>query len=290
MKKTVEYLNEIIDFQFNGNISIGLKHLDLITNSLFKLTQSLYDYKEQPNYHLRELEGKYFRFGLANHSIIKLIEGNQFELIDKSVLIPDIFSFKSLTRMQIESYLIMHYLFYDNVSDEEKVLRYDIYKIHALNKQLSFKINFETPNVLEQRKKIESELQLAIDNMKASSFYMSANEKERKSFLRPRYPKLVDSKELFKSSGLEKSGLDNMWQLYSNYAHSEYISDRQYNTTYNIKKSFSEDSSMIILINLILTSKLTEKIASIFRSAKETFETLTEKERTIINTWSDVNK
>ncbi len=85
---------------------------------MFKLTQSLFDYKEKPPYHLRELEGKYFRFGLANQSLLGLIKGNQFRLIDRDVLIPDIFSFKSLTRMQIESYLIMHYLFFESITEQ----------------------------------------------------------------------------------------------------------------------------------------------------------------------------
>jgi len=290
MNNRLEHLNEIVEFQCNNDISKGISHLELLTNSLFKLTQSLYDYKEKPAYHLRELEGKYFRFGLANHSILGLIKGNQFKLIDKEVLIPDIFSFKSLTRMQIESYLIMHYLFFESISNEEKAFRYDIYKIHALQKQLGFKINFDTPFAQEQKLKIQTELQQAVESLKNSSFFGSAKEKEKKDFLKPQYPKLINSKDLFESSGLSKAGINQMWQLYSNYAHAEHISDRQYNTAYNIKKSFSEDSSLILTINLILTSRLIVNISEMFNGPKVEYEKIGEKEKVIVETWLNLNR
>ncbi len=290
MSDKLEHLNEIIEFQFNDNISKGIEHLDLITNSLFKLTQSLYDYNEKPKYHLRELEEKYFRFGLANQSIIRLLNGNRFKLIGQEVLIVDIFSFKALTRMQIESFLVMFYLFFDNKSDEEMNFRFDIYKIHGLQKQLNFKINFDTPNARKQKFKMEEELRQALENMKSSSFFINANEKNRKNFLKPRFPKLVESKDLFEASKLSRTGINQIWQLYSNYAHAEHISDRQYNTTYNITKSFTQDQSMIITINLILTAKLSVNIAKIFNGAQKEFECLSEKEKTIINMWNSLNK
>jgi hypothetical protein len=290
MSNKLEHLNEIVEFQFNDDISKGISHLELLSNSLFKLTQSLYDYKEKPAYYLRELEGKYFRFGLANQSIIRLIKGNQFNLINREVLIPDIFSFKSLTRMQIESYLIMHYLFFENVSEAEKTFRYDIYKIHALQKQLGFKINFDSQFTKENLLKIRTELQQALESMQKSEIFKNSSEKKQKEYLKPRFPKLIDSKELFESSGLSKSGINQMWQLYSNYAHAEHISDRQYNTTYNIRKSFTEDSSLIITINLILTSRLIIHISKLFSGAKTEFEKLEEKEKVITNTWYSLNQ
>jgi len=73
-----------------------------------------------------------------------------------------------------------------------------------------------------------------------------------------------------------------VWQLYSNYAHSEHISDRQYNETYNIKKSFFEDISSVLTINLELTPKLIVEISEIFKGAKFEFERLLLKEKTII--------
>ncbi|WP_321373053.1 hypothetical protein [uncultured Draconibacterium sp.] len=285
MSKKLEYLQEVVEFQFNNDLSKGINHLELLTDSLFKLTQSLFDYKVKPAYHLRELEGKYFRFGLANQSIIQLIKGNRFRLLGNDVIIPDIFSFKSLTRMQIESYLIMHYLFFENVSEEEKDFRYDIYKVHALQKQMGFKINFDTQIARENRLKIQKELNQALENIKKNSIYCCASEKEKKEYLKPRFPKLTSSKNLFESSGLSKAGFNQMWQLYSNYAHAEHISDRQYNTTYNIKKSFTEDSSLILIINLILTSKLIVNITKLFDGAKIEFEKLSEKEKVIVDIW-----
>ena len=184
----------------------------------------------------------------------------------------------------------MHYLFFDNVSDLEKDFRYDMYKLHGLQKQFGFKpmnVNSEIESLL---KKIKSELQTVEANIKESEFYLKATEKERRNFLKPRYAKLVKSDDLFESSGLTKSRINVMWQLYSNYAHSEHISDRQYNTSYIIKKSFIEESSLIITINLILTSKLIVRISENFNGAKKEYAKLNEKEKFFTETWDSLNQ
>lgn len=112
-----------------------LKSLSNINNCLFELVQNLYEKKVEIKYHQREFEGKYFRFGLSNQSIINLINGNIFDFFDKKVNMIDIDSLYSITRMQIETFLIVFYLVFDDISDEEKDFRYDIYKLHGVLKQ-----------------------------------------------------------------------------------------------------------------------------------------------------------
>ena len=112
------------------------KRLNLITKHLFRLIQTLYDNKINHPYHLTELEGKYFRFGLANISNMNLIRNHSFELLGREVPLHDFFSLKSLTRMQIESFSLMFYLFFDDVEENEKSFRYDVYKLHGLQKQM----------------------------------------------------------------------------------------------------------------------------------------------------------
>lgn len=284
----LSYLSEIIEFQKNGKISIGIDHLDCITNSLFKLTQSLYDNKEQPKYYQTELEGKYFRFGLANHSILNLTRGNNFKIIDKDIVLPDTFSLNALTRMQIEAYLIMFYLFFDNVDDLEKDFRYDIYKIHGLQKQANFEIIVDTPETREQKRNIETELKQTIERMKSSSVFINAESSKQKQYIHPRSPKLIDSQELFKRSGLNKTRFDQMWQLFSNYAHNEHISDRQYNKIYKINKTFISECSLTITLISILTCRLCLNISNSFNGAKKVFEELTSKEKIIIEFWDSI--
>lgn len=274
--------------QETNNVVEQIKHFDKITNSLFILTQSLFDNKEKVAYYQRELEGKLFRFGLANQSLINLIKGNQFTLVNIKTRITDMFSINSITRMQIESFLIIYYLFFDKVSVKEKNFRYDIYKVHGLQKQLGFKTSTEFPKKQEYLEKMKSELDEAISNIKSSDLFKNADEKTQQSFLKPKYAKLVKSEMLFNKSGIDDTRVNDMWKIYSNHAHSEHISDRQYNTAYKINKSVTESSSLIITINSILTSKIILNFVSQFESVNQKYLELDIESRNHIEIWSQL--
>ncbi len=287
MKERTQILLEFLATQQSKDIDTSIANFDLITNSLFSLTQSLYDGQEEIKYYQRELEGKFFRHGLANQSIINLIKGNHFRLINSEVIYGDIFSIKNITRMQIESFLIMFYLFFDDVSDNEKDLRYSVYKLHGLRKQSSFPV--KTDFAKKQFAKISDEIHESEEQIKSTDTYKYGTEKEQKSLLFPQYPKLVKSRVLFESSGLNKSRMGDMWQIFSNYAHSEHISDRQFNTLYKIDKSIKKDCLTVLYLNSILTSKLAVLISSSFVSAKMKFDKLTLKEEVHLKTWNNLD-
>ncbi|WP_218127013.1 hypothetical protein [Catalinimonas alkaloidigena] len=266
----------------------SLIHFELITEALFQLTQSLFDKKVSMKYHQRELEGKFFRFGLANHSLINLIKGNRFNLINQEVSITDVFSINSITRMQIESFLIMFYLFFDKVSDSEKDFRYNIYKLHGLQKQASFKTSSTFPEKHVHLSKINSEIDESITNIKKSDLYRNASEKQRQAYLKPKSARLLSTKDLLATSGIEASRIDEMWQIYSNYAHSEHISDRQYNTIYSVEKNTLKPCSLIITINSILTSKLIIYLSELFKSIEDDYLKLNSKVKYHIDALSSI--
>ena len=78
MDEKTKHLLDIYFAQENNDLEKRIEHFELINNSLFILTQSLFENKEKVKYHQREVEGKFFRFGLANQSLISLIKGNYF--------------------------------------------------------------------------------------------------------------------------------------------------------------------------------------------------------------------
>lgn len=286
MNNRIKHLIELLETQKNGDIDKSIEHFDLITNSLFKLTQSIYDGKEKFNYHQRELEGKFFRFGLANQSIINLIKGNQFKILTFDENYGDIFSIKSIVRMQIESFIIMFYLFFDSIPEEEKDIRYSVYKLHGLRKQSSFPITKDSSTfVKKQFEKINNEIKESENIIKSSKIFKNSSEKEKKNLLFPKFPKLVKSKTLIEKSGLKKSRVFDMWQIYSNYAHAEHISDRQYNYLYKIEKSIKNDCLSILELNSILTSYLVLFLKDSFESCKNKYQELSEKEKVHIETW-----
>ena len=290
MEEKIARLLEIYDAGVSNNIALKIEHFNSLTNSLFILINSLYENKEEISHFQSEIEGKFFRFGLANQSLINLIKGNSFKLLDKDVVVADMFSIYSIVRMQIEAYLIMFYLFFDDINDEENNLRYDIYRLHGLQKQASFKLSNETPNDKIQFDKINEETSDAIKRIKSFSIYKKASAKEQREYLKPRFAKLVKSEVLFEKSGITQSRIDQMWSIFSNHAHSEYISDRQFNTAYKINNSIQGNKDLAISICTIMTSKLIVFLTKTFKSAEEKLNNLEVAEQIDINFWSNFDK
>jgi len=288
MNDRVKHLIELVNTQKNDDIDKSMKYFGLITNSLFSLTQSLYDGNETVKYHQNELEGKFFRFGLANQSILNLMKGNRFKMLNLEVLSGDIFSIKSIVRMQIESFIIMYYLMFDKVSDEEKDVRYSVYKLHGLRKQSSFPV--KTNFAKEQFEKINKEIQESEKVISSSKIYKNSTQKEKERLLFPKFPKLIKSEIIIENSGLKESRIFDMWSIYSNYAHAEHISDRQYNTLYKIEKSIKKDCLSILELNSIITSKLVLLLKDTFQSANNKYVEFSEKEKVHIETWGKLHE
>lgn len=288
MESKTKDLLDIFIAQETKDIPKQIEQFEKITDTLFKLTQSLFDNKVKIAYYQSELEGKLFRHGLANQSIITLLKGNKFKLINNDSSIIDVFSLNSITRMQIESYLIIFYLIFDKIPTTEKNFRYDIYKIHALRKQLTMQIG-ELPEKKSYLSKIKTELNQSITNIEKSSIFKNANPKLKEKYLNPGFAKLIKSKIIFETSGLNDSRLNQMWELYSNYAHCEHISDRQYNTIYRIEKTTINNSSLSLMINSILTSKIILDFCEEFSVVEKKYSEIDLSIRNYIEYWGKID-
>ncbi|MBC7846194.1 MAG: hypothetical protein H7Y10_06855 [Flavobacterium sp.] len=284
MDERVKYLKELRNAYKTKDIVTQLSDFKMITNSLFKLTQSLFDNNEKFKYFYTELENKYFRYGIANQSIAKLMGGNKFKLIELDIKITDLFSIFSLTRMQIESYALMFYLFYEGVTATEKDFRYDIYKLNGLIKQSKFKVKTEIS--IGKKNKILEEIETIKQKITQYETFKNSSEKQQKEMLNPKKAMLNLSRELLTKSGLESSRIDEMWALYSNYAHSEYISDRQFNSIYKINKSTLEETILALNINSIITAKLCIFLCNSFEGVMKKYNELDTKERVHIEIWN----
>jgi hypothetical protein len=287
MKEKIEHISEILWAAEKNDISLMISHFEIITNSLLILTQGLHDNREKIEHFQKELEGKFFRFGFANLSLIKLMKGNNIKINNQQISIIDIFSLNSITRMQIESYLMMFYLFFDNVDNSVKNFRYDVYKLHGLLKQSNFEIATEFLEKEIQLNKIEAEKKETLISLKNSDIYIKSNESDRQKILNPKFAKLEKSEVLFERSGINTIGINKIWQLYSNHAHSEHISDRQYNSYRN--DNFSEsNASLIISINTMLASRLITFLTNSFSGVRNKFQELSDKEKMHIEIWNNI--
>jgi hypothetical protein len=287
----MKYMIELLHVEDSLDANVKIDTFEKLNNSLFIFTHSLYDNKVEIDYHLSELEGKYIRFGFANQSIITLLRGSSFTLIDTKTTIIDVFSIHSIMRMQIESFIWMFYLFYDDISKGEKEFRYNIYKLHGLLKQSRFEIkdDEDKENILAKRNEILNEIEQLREKIKVSSLYLESSEKDRKNHLDPRQPRSIESNILFEKSRLGKSRMRDLWNLYSNHAHAEHIGDRQANAITNNGSIDINTISNILSACSILTARLIKNLLTEFPSINNVYLNMTEQEKVPIDIWSGLS-
>lgn len=254
--------------------------LKSLNNSLLILINSLAESKAKPLYFQTELESKFHRFFLTNLSILKLGQGLEFEFLGKKYPTRDVFSVHSLSRMQIENFIVMMYLFFDSVSDEEKEFRYDIYKFQGLTKQSKFDVT--KPESQVKKDSILEEINGIKNKIEDSSFFKEADTKTKKEYLSAKYALLIKKEDLFKKYGLSKLKLFDAWNLYSNHSHSEHIGDRQFNAYYKVEKSTDKAMISPLMNNSVLTSKLCNLLLKHFECTIEKFNGLPLSDKILI--------
>jgi len=157
-------------------------------------------------------------------------------------------------------------------------------KLHGLLKQSKFEIKEPIEGELEKMKvRIDSEiaeLRKLIDNTEA---FKSASPKEKQKYSNPPKALLVKFEHIIDKAGLANTRVSAFWKLASNYAHSEYIADRQYFIYYGptranhiAKNGLASQLSVMVLITSRIISLLLDKYPSTVRHWKS----LPEKEQT----------
>jgi hypothetical protein len=263
--------------------------LEQINISLSALSNSLFENEEALPYHDSQLEGKLFRFLMANSSLIKLLEKSNLKLHDKSYEVLDLYTINTLSRMQIETFLMIYYLSFSAGTDEEKDMRYDLYRLHGLKKQAGFSVKSKYGET--KKREVTEEYENVLSQLKSRQVFKDLELSIQLKLLNLLHAKIIKSEVLFQESGLKDFGTNELWSLYSNHTHSEYISDRQLRSNYKNPNSIHSSANSNIQFQIILTAKLCRFLIEKFESPKKVIDQLTETARILIYTWGyQVNK
>ena len=265
------------------NKTLNSEKLSVINAALSQLMNSIHESKEAVQYHDSELEGKIFRFVMGNSSLLKLLSKVSVQFNGKTYEKLDLPTIYSVTRMQIESFIMIYYLSFTQGTTDERDMRYDLYKLHGLKKQSNYTVR---TNYGEMKKEeVLKEYDDVMNSLKSRRSFISLDSKLKKDMLKLKYAKVIKPHVLFRESGLSKVGFSDAWSLYSNHTHSEYISDRQFKTYYGKKKQTKPDVKFNIQLHIILTSKLCKFLIDKFESPKKVISRLDEASRIMIYTW-----
>ncbi len=187
-----------------------------------------------------------------------------FELLNKKN--PDINSIVTLTRLIIENYLVNYFLHFEQVTPEEKEYRHLLYKYCGLFNRNKYTTK-ERKDLEEEKKKNDENIQVTKKLIQQNSYFIKLNSKKIPT-------KIFEISSYFTQTDINNSAISTFWKLFSNYAHSEYISIINYITIKNdsIKEKLILDfcSEFLIYINL----KLKKNIQILFKEKSEFFQPL----------------
>jgi hypothetical protein len=194
---------------------------------LVKFIDTLHSAKMQCPFWQPYLETHLFKFALLNSSLIKEFEGVNFTRPDnnKDHLTYNVSALYLLGRANIETFLLIKYLYLNIKNEAQGTFRYSLYEWSGLKTRQNF-IATHPDNIAKKadEKKTIDQLENIINQ---NTHFLSLPEYKRKDILKTGRAKEISWKEIVTESGLEQSFHHSNWEFYSNYAHSEQIEAMQ---------------------------------------------------------------
>lgn len=283
----MEILNEILEFDrvtLGNNPSELINYYKTINNDFGVLIQEIYDQKETWAF-AGDLEGKLIRIFFQNESILR-IAGRHYPILKGQRLdILDINSIYALSRQLIESLLTTYYLFFDDISKSDLTIRILTYKLAGLIRQLDLVNEIDHSDL--RLSSLKEEKNSVVNEIMKTLVYKSADQKNRQKLLNPRKAILKSREDLI--IDLNMPQLIQTWSLYSNYVHSEYISDRQFNDFYRNRIGLIESVCTTLNSNCRITAKLIFLMKNKFSYMQGAFENLPLVNKFRIDLWNKIS-
>jgi len=271
------------------NLTSLIPSLENILQANAFVVQSLYDTKPKLDTGEVYQETLLIKIILASRSVLELSKGIEFGILkmDDRPIIIDRSSIYILTRSIIESFLTLEYLYFNNLSREEQIFRYNLCRISGFMARQDFgkTKNEKFFTKMESEKAEIEELKATI---KKSPFYSDLKEQQLWKLDKYGLPRLMSWSVLLKQSVLKTDLFDKIYKLYSNYAHSEFIAMIQLNEgkvsksdSFNIETTITTLNN-IRIINCVSLMSFIEK----HEFAKNKYIEIDESSRFIIEFWN----
>lgn len=223
------------------------------------------------------------KFGFHSSTLLSLYQGTEivFGTQERRYKILDEPSIITLTRVVLENYLTLFYLYFSKKSKEELIFRNNVWVYSGTKQRTDFEVTTEYAN---ERKQAElSALATYKKEIVESPFFKQMGSSMQKGILDGIKPRLgITWKKLIDESYLRNSFFMNLYSFKSSYSHSEYLSVLQVKSNsyqYNPNDKTHFELHLLHLLVCRTIVDLTE-ILPAFKSKFEnlTFEVLTEIE------------
>jgi hypothetical protein len=265
-----------------GNLSEFLKcHIDCV--------EIVRDFNPKNDWNIVFLKSLHDKIILASSSIIALSNGYEFKKGKRKEEIIDTPSIIILKRSIIECFLIMEYLYYNELSEEENEFRFKLYMHSGL---LARHKHYTKGNLLHQEK-FETESKV-IERLKGEimnySFFGNINKSQRWKFDKYGISRLETWEGLIEKSSLNTSLFSKQYTLSTNYAHSEFISAMQIReSNYQLSSKYNNElTELEIDILRMINSLSIRKLCSMFSDAESEFKKNKSELKFQLNSWANI--
>ncbi|WP_276360579.1 DUF5677 domain-containing protein [Daejeonella sp. H1SJ63] len=202
-----------------------------------------------------------FKFCYHTCSLIHLFNGTELPVKFEGAFLKvlDEPSIIIILRTILENYLTFHYLYIDNISDEEKVFRLLVYRYSGLKQRSEFDI-INTSKAKEKQIKEGEQVQDLKDQITQSNLFKSYSSKQRTEILDGKKARLFNSwAALIKKSNLNTHFFKNLYGYKSNYSHSEFISIMQIKDGgYRHSDANTRSHHLLMIVQLLVCKTIIE--------------------------------
>lgn len=225
----------------------------------------------------------------TSRSILKLSDGDSFKIEGYNNLLEiiDTQSIFILTRSIIEGFLSLEYLYFNNLSESEQLFRFKLWKVSGVmaRQQFASSTSDRFQEKLNNERKLIEEIKVEI---KSSPYYSNLNKQNLWKLDNYGIPRLNSWGDLLSQSILRKDAFKKIYVLYTNYAHSEYLSIMQLKEGSLHKDNVQNSESLKTALNMIcmVNATLTQCLLDHFPIVVKEYEELEESIKYPIDFWS----
>jgi hypothetical protein len=265
-----------------------LNDFNVLIELLNDLQDSIYHGKSSLKPWRTNLEILIAKFSILCSSISQISAGTKIKARGKEIVIYDISSVYVLSRSLIVSYLIINYLNFTPSTDEQGEFRNDLYALAGL----SHRQDFDTIIEEGKKKKAEekAEIEQLIKRINKNIYFKSLATDKRKRLMKDRPAKEISWENLLKTARIQNREYLLVWKLYSNYAHSEYLSSIQLKEYLNDVMSMKRTVLTSLVQNIATLSILILDITDNFLSARLKFNVTKQETRTKVEFWGGLGR
>jgi len=272
-----------------------LNYLNKYIDTLIHVTNSLSESQEQMPRYKTKIEMLLVKYVLTTKTLINIYDGTKLDSKHfPDLTIVDIPSTFVLARSLMENYLTIFYLFIESKSNED-VLAYRnwIFELSALCKRQDLGSEDNVPAELLKKKNQEGQLIKILRSVIEENIeFRKLNSKDKKSVLNaPNYrvpSKLFTWVKLFEISKLSNNIFGKYWKIYSNYAHSEYLSIMQLEELFKSPEKFKFFQFQTLKVQVLLICHLIVEVQDLFECTRKRFNEQDSTVKEEIEIWNKI--